>query len=438
MPRFTNNKVISNDNVEEKISEIKMDEIEKVPAASASVSSDTSSVEEPKNKVNTRNVSFENWEDEIVELNPKLLRGIYSYGFETPSPIQKKAIIPLSNKHDIIAQAQSGTGKTGAFVVGSLNMIDVKEKSTQVLILAPTRELAMQSYNVCLSLSQYMKVKVKLLIGGTSTEEDRKDLEENVPHIVIGTPGRIHDMMRRSYLEPSGIKLFVMDEADEMLSVGFKDQIYSIFQHLKNDVQIGLFSATMPAEVRSLTEKIMRDPVEILVKSEMLTLEGIEQYYVAIDDDHIKYQVIKDIFQSVSLTQCIIYCNSVKRVQNLTDAMNQDGFPVICIHSGMDDTERRDAFKSFKEGRKRVLISSDVTARGIDVQQLSVVINFDVPKSIHTYLHRIGRSGRWGRKGMAINFVTKRDVSKIKEIETWYKTIIDELPADYADRMKFM
>jgi translation initiation factor 4A len=411
--------------------------VEKVDNSSVTDSEPSVKDTDAKNK-EKRTAIFELWDDEEVGLNPKVLRGIYSYGFENPSPIQKRSIIPLSNGYDIIAQAQSGTGKTGAFVVGSLNIVEPKEKKTQVLILSPTRELATQSYSVYTAISQYMKINIKLLIGGTSTEEDRKDLHDNVPHVVVGTPGRIHDMMRRGHLESSGIKLFIMDEADEMLSVGFKDQIYNIFQHLNNEVQIGLFSATMPEDVRNLTEKIMRDPVEILVKSEMLTLEGINQYYVAIDDDHVKYQVIKDIFQSVSLTQCIIYCNSVKRVQNLTDAMNQDGFPVICIHSGMDDKERKDAFKDFKGGRKRVLISSDVTARGIDVQQLSVVINFDVPKSIHTYLHRIGRSGRWGRKGMAINFVTKRDMSKMKEIESWYQTTIEELPSDYAERMKFM
>jgi translation initiation factor 4A len=390
-----------------------------------------------------KNMSFDSWEDDEINLNPKLLRGIYSHGFEKPSPIQSKSIIPMCNKKDIIAQAQSGTGKTGAFLVGSLNVLDVKEKNTQVIIISPTRELALQSYDVCIKLSTYMKCKTKLLIGGTSTNDDKTDLLENVPHIVIGTPGRIQDMLRRGHLDARHLKMIVIDEADEMLSVGFSEQIYNIFKHLHNNVQIALFSATMPPEARALTDKIMRDPVEILVKSEMLTLEGIQQYYIAIeystlDDDHIKYQIIKDIFQSVSLTQCIIYCNSVKRVQNLTDAMNQDGFPVICIHGSMDDKERRDAFSSFKSGKKRVLVSSDITARGIDVQQLSLVINFDVPKSIHTYLHRIGRSGRWGRKGMAVNFVTKRDLSKIQEIEKWYQTQIMEFPSDFAEKMKFM
>ena len=381
------------------------------------------------------NTSFDSWEDDNVNIKPKVLRGIYSHGFETPSPIQKKSIIPVSFGKDVIAQAQSGTGKTGAFVISALQCVNEKSNTNQVIILSPTRELAIQTYNVCKKIGQYTKCYCKLLIGGTSTNDDKQELREKPCHIIIGCPGRVHDMLNRNHIKGDDIKLIIMDEADEMLSAGFKEQVYNIFQNINSDVQIGLFSATVPEDVRDLSDKIMRDPLKILVNSEMLTLEGIKQHYVAIEDDHIKYQVIKDLFQSVSLTQCVIYCNSVKRVQNLTDAMNQDGFPVSCIHSGMDDKERREAFTNFKSGKKRVLVSSDVTARGIDIQQLSVVINFDLPKSVHTYLHRIGRSGRWGRKGMAINFVTRRDMSKLKELESYYQTQITELPSNYAEKM---
>ncbi len=422
---LSNNKLIDNtNNTKTNMSDIK-------------TSFDDVSVNDtPNNTSNDVCTTFESWEDENVQFKPKLLRGIYSYGFDKPSPIQQRAIIPMLSDRDIIAQAQSGTGKTGAFCLGSLQKVDESVDATQVLILSPTRELSIQNYNVCKSLGQFTNTRVHLLIGGTSTDVDKEALTSNVPHIVVGCPGRIHDMFRRGFLIGKNLKLFVLDEADEMLSSGFKDQVYNIFQYLNNDVQIGLFSATMPLEVQLLTEKFMRDPIKILVKSEMLTLEGIKQYYIAIDDDRYKYLTIKDLFQTISLSQTIIYCNSVKRVQDLNDAMNQDGFPVICIHSGMSDIERRDAFNVFKSGQKRVLISSDVTARGIDIQQLSVVINFDIPKSVHTYLHRIGRGGRWGRKGLAINFVTRQDMSKLKEIETWYQTHIDELPVDFADSMR--
>jgi translation initiation factor 4A len=190
----------------------------------------------------------------------------------------------------------------------------------------------------------------------------------------------------------------------------------------------------MPPELHNLAEKFMREPVKILVKSEMLTLEGITQYYVALNDDNDKYITLKDLYGQISMSQCIIYCNSVKKVSDLHEAMVTDGYPVCCIHSGMEKEARIESYNDFKSGKYRVLISSDVTARGIDVQQVSTVINFDVPKDIHTYLHRIGRSGRWGRKGVGINFVTKRDFRKIKEIESYYNTQIIELPSSFCEK----
>ena len=274
-------------------------------------------------------------------------------------------------------------------------------------------------------------LKTQLLIGGTSIEDDVDSLNSNTPHVIIGCPGRIHDMLRRKKLKTENLGLIVLDEADEMLSSGFKEQIYNIFKYLPKDIQVALFSATMPVELNSLTDKFMRDPVKILVKTEALTLEGIEQHYIALDCDEQKYDTLKDLYGILSMSQCIIYCNSVKRVQDLYDAMMADDFPVCQIHSNMDNAERKKSYTDFKSGVNRVLISSNVTARGIDVQQVSTVINFDVPNCIHTYLHRIGRSGRWGRKGVGINFVTRRDSRKIKEIEQHYSTEITELPASW-------
>jgi len=372
-----------------------------------------------------------NWDD--LECKSALLRGIYAYGFESPSPIQKRAIIPLFNKKDIIAQAQSGTGKTGCFAIGVLQMIDTTSKTIQAIIMSPTRELSTQTKLVVDSIgSMIAGLKTQLLIGGTSIDEDIKLLHNDTPQVIIGCPGRIHDMLRRKNLNPNNLKILVLDEADEMLSSGFKEQVYNIFQIIPRDVQVALFSATMPVEVSSLTEKFMREPVKILVKAEALTLEGIQQYYVALDSDEQKYDTLKDIYGIISMSQCIIYCNSVKRVQDLYDAMNADNFPVCQIHSNMDNDERKRSYTNFKNGVYRVLISSNVTARGIDVQQVNTVINFDVPKCIHTYLHRIGRSGRWGRKGVGINFVTRYDSRKIKDIEQHYSTQINELPASWV------
>ena len=215
-----------------------------------------------------------------------------------------------------------------------------------------------------------------------------------------------------------------------MLSQGFKEQIYDIFQYLPRNIQVALFSATLPNEISNLTDKFMRDPVKILVKTEQLTLEGINQYYVALNDDNEKYDALKDIYASISVSQCIIYCNSITRVQTLYNNMIRDNFAVGQIHSNMEKIERTNNYNDFIAGKTRVLLSTNLTARGIDVQQVSTVINFDIPKNVHTYLHRIGRSGRWGRKGMAINFITKFDVSNIRAIEQHYATEIKELPAN--------
>ena len=372
---------------------------------------------------------FSKWED-VEELDSNLLRGIYAYGFDNPSTIQQKSILSFFEKRDMIAQAQSGTGKTGAFSVGVLQNVDLSVKKVQAVILAPTRELAKQIHDVVSGLGVFMKaLKIQLLVGGTSIEQDISSLKNDPPHIIVGCPGRIHDMIRRNQVKGSEIKMIVLDEADEMLSSGFKEQVYNIFNFLNSSVQVCLFSATLPEELHALSSNFLRNPVKILVKSEQLTLEGIVQHLIALEDDSHKYTTLKDIFNMISVTQTIIYCNSIKRVTDLTEAMTQDNFPVCCIHSGMEKSERDAAFRDFKCGKHRVLISSNVTARGIDVQNVGVVINFDVPKDVHTYLHRIGRSGRWGRKGVAINFVTRWDIKKIKEFEMYYNTVITEMPS---------
>jgi translation initiation factor 4A len=335
---------------------------------------------------------------------------------------------------DIIAQAQSGTGKTAAFSVGALASINLKENNSQVLVLSPTRELTIQTANVMTSLGSMMKgLRVQTLFGGSqyiNDETNSDNFKKMNPHIICGCPGRVFDMMRRDKITSKKIKLIILDEADEMLSSGFKEQIYNIFQYLNTNVQVALFSATLPNSIFNIINKIMRDPVKIYVKAEMLTLEGIKQFYVGVEDDRQKYTMLKDLFKFISLSQCIIYCNSVKRVGDLYDAMREDEFPVCCIHSSMEKVDRDASFLEFRNGKSRVLISSNVTARGIDIQQVSTVINFDIPKDIHTYLHRIGRSGRWGRKGVGINFVTKRDINKLKEIEKHYACEINELPSD--------
>lgn len=384
------------------------------------------------NETNTErdNYTINSWDE--LSINPLLLRGIYAYGFENPSPIQKKSIVPILKGKDVIAQAQSGTGKTACFAISSIQLVNTSLKNTQAIIMSPTRELSAQIKSVVDALAiNISSFKSQLLVGGTDLDNDIINLKENQPHVIIGCPGRIYDILRRKHINLELVKLLILDEADEMLSSGFKEQVYNIFNLLPPNIQKALFSASMPNTIDELINKFVTDPIKIIVKSEQLTLDGIKQYFVNLENDTMKYETLKDLFSTFSVSQCIIYCNSVTRVSELYDAMNSDGYPVCQIHSSLDKMTRQQNYDDFRRGKFRVLISSNVTARGIDIQQVSTVINFDVPKCIHSYLHRIGRSGRWGRKGVAINFITRRDYKQLKEIESFYQTNITELPEDY-------
>ena len=375
---------------------------------------------------------LQNWDD--LECSPDLLRGIYAIGFENPSPIQQKAILPITKERHVVAQAQSGTGKTGAFVIGALTRVDLTVNSTQILIISPTKELTVQTESVVKNIGSMMTgLMVESVYGGCITQKNGNSfLNKKNPHIICGCPGKIHEMLRRRTLNPRSIKLVIVDEVDEMLSSSFNEQLYNIFQQLNTDVQVALFSATMPPHIHRIVDQIVQNPVHITVKTEMLTLEGIQQFFLGVDDDEQKYESLKRIFSYLSVSQCIIYCNSVKRVQDLYEAMLQDNFPVCCIHRNMTREERDKSFTEFKGGKSRVIISTNITARGIDIQQVSVVINFDVPTCVDNYLHRIGRSGRWGRKGVGINFTTYRDVDYLKKIEEHYRCNIKELPTNLS------
>jgi translation initiation factor 4A len=367
-----------------------------------------------------------------LDLNENLLRGIYSYGFEKPSAIQQRGIKPILDGRDTIGQAQSGTGKTAAFVVGALQKIDLNDRMCQALILAPTRELAQQIHKVALALGDYQKIKCHSCIGGTSVRDDIDKLKEG-QHVVVGTPGRVFDMLSKRHFRLESLQLFVMDESDEMLSRGFKDQIYDIFKCLPPNVQVCLFSATMPPEILDLTGKFMRDAVRILVKKDELTLEGIRQFYIAIEKEEWKIDTLCDLYETLTITQAIIYCNTRRKVDYLKDQMEKRDFTISTMHAELDQKERDLIMREFRSGSSRVLISTDLLARGIDVQQVSLVINYDLPSNLENYLHRIGRSGRFGRKGVAINMVTNSDVRAMKDIEKYYHTQIEEMPMDIAD-----
>lgn len=376
--------------------------------------------------------------DEVVTsfddlgLKDELLRGIYGYGFENPSSIQQRAILPVIKGNDVLAQAQSGTGKTATFSISALQNIDEKIKKPQALIIAPTRELAHQIQKVVLAFGEYMKIECHACIGGTSVAEDIRVIQEGV-HVIVGTPGRIHDMIERRILKTDLIKMFILDEADEMLSREFKDPIYDIFTTLPETTQTVLLSATMPSEVLDITGKFMRDPVRILVKKDELTLEGIKQFYIDVEQESYKFEVLCDLYETINVSQAVIFCNTRRKVDFLTQALTEADFTVSSMHGETEQSQRDVIMKAFRTGSSRILITTDLLARGIDVQQVSLVINFDLPSNRENYIHRIGRGGRFGRKGVAINFVTGEDHGMLKELERFYSTEIVEMPTNIAD-----
>lgn len=373
-----------------------------------------------------------------IGLKDNILRGIYGYGFENPSPIQKLAIEPMIKGRDMVTQSHSGTGKTGTFIIGTLSNIDETLPYTQAIIVAPTRELATQIYSVYENISKYTNITGLLCIGGTLQNRYNYG-KSNTEHIIIGTPGRISDLMGRGIIKSENVKLIVIDEADDVLSSSFKTQNESIFSCVSKDAQICLFSATIPDEMFSLTDVILTNPLKILVKEEELTLEGIKQYYVYIgDNNRHKFETLCDLYNRISVGQTMIYCNKRHIVDELSDRFKELNFSVSQIHGEMRQKERQDVMRDFRSGKSRILITTDVLSRGIDVQQVSLVINYDVPRDTDTYLHRIGRSGRYGRKGVAINLITTRDTTKIRNIESVYKIKIDELPGNVEEVIKFI
>lgn len=376
------------------------------------------------------NVGLEPIRDFVdFNLKDELLRGVFAYGWEHPSPIQSRAITPMISGKDLIAQAQSGTGKTGAFLISSLQAIDSQIQATQALILAPARELAKQIADVAQHLASHMKIEVHLSIGGTNRREDQRILQAG-PQLVIGTPGRINDHLSRGNLNSKQLRCLCLDEADQMLSQGFEDAMYEIFQYMPSDVQVCLFSATMPQEILKLSGKFMRDPVSILVKAQKLSLDGIAQYKIEMEEESWKLETLFELYKAVSIPQVVIFCNSKTRVEQLADQMNQHDFTVSFLHGGLSQDERSLRMKEFRSGASRVLITTDLLARGIDVYNVQMVINYDFGKDIDNYIHRVGRSGRFGKKGIAINFVNinSRDSQWLEQTERHYNTTILPLP----------
>ena len=366
-----------------------------------------------------------------MDLPENLLRGVYSFGYERPSKIQTLGIVPILQGHDMLGMANSGTGKTATFLIGSLARLNVSLKKPQILILVPTQELAKQIFEVAKSIGSYLPISCLCATGGNSIRDDINIIDNGV-HLVVGTPGRIFDLMNRGKLTTENIQNLILDEADQMLEDRFYKQVMCILEiGFPRTTKVALFSATMPKEVIEVANKLLQDPVRILIPAEQVSLDGIQQYIVE-EKEEFKYDVLCDIYKQLTINQALIYCNTRKRAEWLAEKLSADGYPLLCIHGEMENSERRRRMEDFRSGKVRVLISTDLLARGIDVQHVSLVMNFELPSNRENYIHRIGRSGRFGKKGVAINLVCPNEQKMKEDIETHYTIKMKELPIDLS------
>ena len=365
-----------------------------------------------------------------MDLPENLLRGIYSHGFTKPSPIQGKAIMPMKSKRDIIAQAQSGTGKTGAFVIGSLTQVDPAIKKPQVLVLVHVHELADQISKVAMAIGQSMKLHVLCAVGGNPVREDIRQIDAGA-QFIVGTPGRIYDLMNRNVLDRSEIRVLIMDEADQMLEELFYKQVMCILEKgFPAQTQVALFSATMPETVIGVANKILQNPVRILIPPAAVRLEGIQQFYVSLEVEDHKFECICDLYKNLNISQAVIFCNMRQKAEILASKMNEQGYPITCIHGELPKAERAKRMSDFLMGNSRVMISTDMLARGIDVQQVSLVINYELPDVTESYVHRIGRAGRFGRKGTTINLIIPSEKALMDEICKKHGMVVNPLPSE--------
>lgn len=367
-----------------------------------------------------------------MSLSDTLLRGVYAFGFEKPSGIQSKAILPMNSGRDILAQAQSGTGKTGTFVIGSLSRLDPAIKAPQVLIMVHTHELADQIAKVAKAIGNFMNLQVLCAIGGSQVRDNIKALEQGA-QFIVGTPGRIYDLVNRDVLDRRNMRVLILDEADQMLEDLFYKQVMCILEKgFPEQTQVALFSATMAKEVVEVANKILRNPLRILINSEDVPLDGIQQYFIELGREDHKFECICDLYKHLNITQALIFCNKRQKAEMLTEKMSAQGYPITCIHGEMEKTERTRRLEAFRSGATRVLVSTDLLARGIDVQQVSLVINYELPSNRENYIHRIGRCGRFGRKGTAINLILPEEEPLMKDLCESFSMKMAPMPDDLS------
>ncbi|XP_071707951.1 DEAD-box ATP-dependent RNA helicase 8-like [Rutidosis leptorrhynchoides] len=358
-------------------------------------------------------------------LKRELLMGIYEKGFERPSPIQEESIPIALTGSDILARAKNGTGKTAAFCIPALEKIDTDKNAIQVVILVPTRELALQTSQVCKELGKHLQIQVMVTTGGTSLKDDIMRLYQPV-HLLVGTPGRILDLTKKEICRLNDCTMLVMDEADKLLSPEFQPSVEHLISFLPENRQILMFSATFPVTVKDFKDRYLKKPYVVNLMDE-LTLKGITQFYAFVEERQ-KVHCLNTLFSKLQINQSIIFCNSVNRVELLAKKITELGYSCFYIHAKMLQDHRNRVFHDFRNGACRNLVCTDLFTRGIDIQAVNVVINFDFPRNAETYLHRVGRSGRFGHLGLAVNLITYEDRFNLYRIEQELGTEIRQIP----------
>ncbi len=367
-------------------------------------------------------------------IDKRILRAVAEMGYENMTPIQKQAIPILMEGRDVIGQAQTGTGKTAAFGIPMLQRIDENDKSLQGIILCPTRELAIQAADELRKFSKYMhNVKMVPIYGGQDISRQIKALKGGV-QIIVGTPGRVMDHMRRHTIKIQNVKMVILDEADEMLDMGFREDMETILGEIENEHQTALFSATMPQAILDITDKYQKDAKLIKVTKKELTIPLIKQYYFVVKNIY-KEEVISRLLELHDFKRSIIFCNTKRMVDELAANLKNRGYQAEGLHGDMTQKQRDFVMNRFKNGSLEILIATDVAARGIDVDDLEAVFNYDVPQDIEYYVHRIGRTGRAGKEGMAFTFAYGRDLYRIRDIERICKTKMTEMRVPNAKQV---
>lgn len=365
-----------------------------------------------------------------LNLKKELLEGIYLYGFKTPSRIQIKGIQTLNTGKDCILQSQSGTGKTATYLLGVMNQIEINTQ-LQGIIISPTRELSEQVYKVAEKISEKSKIKIIKCIGGTNLKQNLKDIKNT--NLIIGTIGRILHLIVKNKISVDNLKFLVLDEADNIIEDREKNNIISIIEKINDNCQICLISATLTNNIFKFSKEKMNDPLKVLLKKNEVSVDLISQYYLDVEIEEYKFEVLLELYNILSTSQTIIFCNTIRKVNWLTENLNSKNFPITSIHGKMTQEERNDIVNEFRSGKTRILLTTDLLARGIDIPQVNLIINYDIPYNKETYIHRIGRCGRFGKKGISITMVKTEDQSDLKllnKLKNYYQINIKELPDD--------